>query len=47
MQQGSHKAGHDVIEMLKRDEDLDRAGLQERAATLGLQDLLAAIENEI
>lgn len=47
IQQGSHKGRHDVIEMLKRDEDLDRALLHERAATLGLQDLLVEIEREI
>jgi hypothetical protein len=44
IQMGSNKARHDVIEMLKRDEDLDRADLDERAASLGLRDLLAEIE---
>jgi hypothetical protein len=33
--------------MLKRDEDLDRACLRERAATLGLDVLLAEFDNEI
>jgi len=41
---GSHKASHDVKMMLKRNEDLDAALLRERAASLGLDDLLAAIE---
>ena len=43
LQHGSHKAEHDVKMMLKRDEDLDRAALQERAAALGLDGLLASI----
>ena len=47
IQQGSHKSRHDVIEMLKRDEDLDRDRLRERAATLGLNELLAELEREI
>ena len=47
IQQGSHKSRHDVIEMLKRDEDLDRDCLRERATTLGLDDLLAEFESEI
>lgn len=47
IQQGSGKARHDVKAMLKRDEDLDRECLRERAATLGLDDLLAEIEGEI
>jgi hypothetical protein len=33
----------DVIEMLKRDEDLDRAVLEQPAASLGLEHLLAEI----
>jgi hypothetical protein len=41
IQQGSGKSRHDVIEMLKRDEDLDRGCLRDRAATLGLSELLA------
>ena len=45
--QGSGKSRHDVIEMLKRDEDLDRSCLRERAATLGLKLLLAEFESEI
>jgi hypothetical protein len=44
IKQGSHKASHDVKMMLRRDEDLDAALLRERAASLGLDDLLAAIE---
>jgi hypothetical protein len=47
IQQGSGKARHDVIEMLKRDEDLDRGCLRDRAATLGLSELLAEFENVI
>jgi hypothetical protein len=47
IQQGSGKSRHDVIEMLKRDEDLDRNCLRERAATLGLNVLLAEFESEI
>jgi hypothetical protein len=47
IQQGSGKSRHDVIEMLKRDEDLDRACLRERAATIGLGELLAEFEKEI
>ena len=46
IQQGSGKSRHDVIEMLKRDEDLDRARLRERAATIGLGELLPEFENE-
>jgi hypothetical protein len=45
--QGSHKARHDVIEMLKRDEDLDRDHLRERATALGLHDLLAELEKDM
>jgi Nucleotidyl transferase AbiEii toxin, Type IV TA system len=47
IQQGRGKSRHDVIEMLKRDEDLDRGCLRDRAATLGLSELLAEFENEI
>jgi hypothetical protein len=47
IQQGSGKSRHDVIEMLKRDEDLDRACLRERAATIGLGELLAEFEKAI
>ncbi len=47
MKLGSHKARHDLRAMLKRDEELDRAVLQERAAMLGLQELLVEIEGEI
>ncbi|MGO9469595.1 MAG: nucleotidyl transferase AbiEii/AbiGii toxin family protein [Isosphaeraceae bacterium] len=43
---GSHKASHDVKMMLKRSEDLDAALLRERAASLGLDGLLGAIEAE-
>jgi hypothetical protein len=46
LQHGSHKAEHDAKMMLKRDEDLDRATLQERAAALGLDGLLAEIARE-
>ncbi len=46
IKQGSHKAIHDVKMMLKRSDDLDAALLRERAASLGLDDLLAAIEAE-
>jgi len=44
IQQGSHKARHDVKMMLGRDEDLDRGVVQHRAASLGLHDILAEIE---
>jgi hypothetical protein len=44
IQQGSGKSRHDVIEMLKREEDLDRDCLRERAAALGLGELLAEFE---
>ncbi|MGP0068329.1 MAG: nucleotidyl transferase AbiEii/AbiGii toxin family protein [Isosphaeraceae bacterium] len=47
MQLGSHKARHDLKMMLKRPEELDRAILQERAAKLGLHELLVEIEGEI
>ena len=47
MQLGSHKARHDLKMMLKRPEELDRTVLQERAAMLGLHELLAEIEGEI
>jgi hypothetical protein len=46
LQRGSHKAEHDAKMMLKRDEDLDRAALQERAAALGLGSILADIARE-
>jgi len=46
IQQGSGKARHDVKVMLMRDEDLDRECLRQRAATLGLHELLAEIERE-
>jgi hypothetical protein len=46
IKQGSHKSWHDVTMMLCRDEDMDRASLNERAARLGLGGLLAEIENE-
>jgi len=46
IQQGSHKARHDVKAMLSRGEDLDRECLRDRAATLGLHDILADIERE-
>jgi hypothetical protein len=36
-----------TFSLLKRDEDLDRNCLRERAATLGLDHLLAQIETEI
>jgi hypothetical protein len=44
--QGSGKARHDVKVMLMRDEDMDRASLTKRAATLGLLELLREIERE-
>ena len=37
IQQGSHKARHDVKMMLSRDEDLVRADLTDGAGTLGLR----------
>jgi hypothetical protein len=43
---GSHKSRQDVRVMLKRDEDLDRAVLRERATSLGLDAILAEIEAE-
>ncbi len=43
LRSGSHKAEHDAKMMLRRDEDLDREALQERAASLGLDGLLADI----
>ncbi len=43
MKLGHHKAHHDLTMMLKRDDELDRAVLEERAAMLGLQDLLNVI----
>jgi hypothetical protein len=46
IQRGSGKARHDVKAMQMRHEDLDRERLRERAATLGLVDLLAEIERE-
>jgi hypothetical protein len=46
IQLGSHKSRHDVKVMLKRKEDLDLAVLRQRAVTLGLDVLLAEIENE-
>jgi hypothetical protein len=47
IQLGSHKARLDVKVMLKRDEELDRAVLEQRAAMLGLHELLVEIEGEI
>ena len=47
MKLGCHKARHDLRAMLKRDEELDRTLLHERAAMLGLHDLLVEIEGEI
>jgi hypothetical protein len=41
---GSEKGRHDVIEMLKRDEDLDRIALRQRAAGLGLETLLVELD---
>jgi hypothetical protein len=41
-----HKSRHDVKLMLRRHEELDRAVLEERAATLGLLELLAEIEGD-
>jgi hypothetical protein len=46
IQMGSQKSRQDVLEMLKRDEDLDRVSLQNHVTALGLQDLLAEIEEE-
>jgi hypothetical protein len=47
IQQGSHRSRHDVTEMLRREEDIDHETLKRRAATLGLLDLLAEMENEM
>jgi hypothetical protein len=47
IQLGHHNAWHDVKVMLKRDEELNRVALQERAAKLGLHELLVEIEGEI
>jgi hypothetical protein len=47
IQLGSGRSRHDVTEMLRRDEDFDRASLKERAATLGLEDLLEEMESEM
>jgi hypothetical protein len=46
IQMGSQKSRQDVLEMLKRDEDLDRVSLQKNVTALGLQDLLVEIEEE-
>ena len=47
IQQGSNRSRHDVTEMLRRDEDFDRAILKRRAEALGLADLLEELENEM
>ncbi len=47
IQQGSERSRRDVVEMLKRDEELDLAILRERAAALGLHDLLAELEQDM
>jgi hypothetical protein len=47
LRMGSHKGRHDVVEMLKRDEDLDRHALRERAAAMELEELLAELDKEI
>jgi hypothetical protein len=47
IQLGSEKGRRDVTEMLRREEELDRASLKDRAATLGLEDLLEEMESEM
>jgi hypothetical protein len=48
IQMGSgHKGRHDTKEMLRRDENLDRTCLKERAQSLGVQDLLEELEAEV
>jgi hypothetical protein len=47
IKQGSHRSRRDVTEMLRRDEELDIGALKQRAAKLGLLDLLDEMENEM
>ena len=47
IQQGSHRSRRDVTEMLRRDEDFDPAILKQRAAALGLLDLLDEMDREM
>ncbi len=44
MQLGSHKARQDVRMMLKREEEMDRTILEQRAAAMGLADLPVEVE---
>ncbi len=46
IQLGSNKAKEDVKVMLKRDEEVDRAALEQRAAMLGLDKLLLELEGD-
>jgi hypothetical protein len=46
LRDGSHKAEHDARMMLKRDDELDGAALEERAAALGLDGLLADLARQ-
>ena len=45
--QGSYRSRRDVTEMLRRAEDIDHAGLKQRAAKLGLLDLLDELDQEM
>jgi hypothetical protein len=47
IQRGSHKSRRDVMEMLRRDEELDTAALKQRAAKLGMLELLDELDNEM
>jgi hypothetical protein len=47
IQQGSHRSRRDVTEMLRRDEDFDPTILKQRAAALGLLDLLDEMDREM
>jgi hypothetical protein len=47
IQQGSHRSRRDVAEMLRRHEDIDHNSLKQRAAMLGLLDLLDEMDSEM
>jgi hypothetical protein len=47
IQQGSHRSRRDVTEMLRRHEDIDHESLKQRAAKMGLLDLLAEMDSEM
>jgi hypothetical protein len=47
IKEGSHRSRRDVTEMLRRDDDIDFSSLRQRAAKLGLLELLDELDNEM